>query len=260
MPGNITREPEVKALSHALQQACRLLYRYSQRLYIYSNLDGQPEEVIDLLASELRAQYYRGALDLGTKRRLVKNTLAWHMGAGTPHAVEELVRAVFGEGEVKEWHEYGDKPYYFKVATNAMLTPEAAGLFSTMIRRVKNARSHLRAVDIRRDVNQGVSAGAAVFQNYKPPAVIDGCATVREARQAIYAGALARQQGRPAPIWDGFKTEGGEIAARAFAGAAGAARMRPVPIREGLEAAAASNSECKYTLKKGGNKDATAIS
>ena len=57
MPGNITKKPEVKALSYALQQACRLLYRYSRRLYIYSNLDEQPEEVIDLLASELRTQY-----------------------------------------------------------------------------------------------------------------------------------------------------------------------------------------------------------
>ena len=62
MPGNITKKPEVKALSYALQQACRLLYRYSQRLYIYSNLDEQPEEVIDLLASELRTQYYRLSL------------------------------------------------------------------------------------------------------------------------------------------------------------------------------------------------------
>lgn len=129
MPGNITKKPEVKALSYALQQACRLLYRYSQRLYIYSNLDEQPEEVIDLLASELRTQYYRSTLDLATKRRLVKNTLIWYMSAGTPQAVEELVAAVFGEGEVKEWYEYGDKPYYFKIATNAILTMEMNEFF-----------------------------------------------------------------------------------------------------------------------------------
>lgn len=52
-PSNISRNEEVQALSYALQQGTRLLYRYSQRLYIYDNLDGQPEEVIDLLASEI---------------------------------------------------------------------------------------------------------------------------------------------------------------------------------------------------------------
>ena len=190
MPGNITKKPEVKALSYALQQACRLLYRYSRRLYIYSNLDEQPEEVIDLLASELRTQYYRSTLDLDTKRRLVKNTLIWYMSAGTPQAVDELVGVVFGEGEVKEWYEYDDKPYYFKIVTNAILTLEMNDFFSIMIRRVKNTRSHLRAIDIHRIVNHELFSGAAVFPNYKPPAVIDGYAVDREARQTIFGTAL----------------------------------------------------------------------
>ena len=234
LPGNITKKPEVKALSYALQQACRLLYRYSRRLYIYSNLDEQPEEVIDLLASELRTQYYRSTLDIDTKRRLVKNTLIWYMSAGTPQAVEELVGVVFGEGEVKEWYEYGDKPYYFKIVTNAILTLEMNDFFSIMIRRVKNTRSHLRAIDIHRIVNHELFSGAAVFPNYKPPAVIDGYAVDREARQTIHAGALASQQSRPAPIWDGFKTEGGEITAGVFAGAAGATRTHQAAIVDGF--------------------------
>lgn len=174
MPGNITENPEVKALSYALQQACRLLYRYSQRLYIYSNLDEQPENVIDLLASELRTQYYRGALDIATKRRLVKNTLVWYMSAGTPQAVEELVAAVFGEGEVQEWYQYGDEPYYFEVITNATITMEMYGLFSAMIQKVKNTRSHLRAVKIRRTETQVIFAGISQIQIYRPAAIIDG--------------------------------------------------------------------------------------
>lgn len=237
MPGNITGKPEVKALSHALQQACRLIFQYSRRLYIYSSLDEQPEEVIDLLASELRTQYYRSTLDLPTKRRLVKNTLIWYMTAGTPEAVEELVAAVFGEGEVKEWDEYGDDPYYFKIVTNAMLTPEMNDFFSIMIRRVKNTRSHLRAIDIHRTANHELLSGAAASPNYKPSAVIDGYAVGREARQDVHAGALASQQSRPAPIWDGFQTEGEEVTAGTFAGAAGAAgasRTRQAAIVDGF--------------------------
>ncbi len=152
MPGNITKKPEVKALSYALQQACRLLYRYSRRLYIYSNLDEQPEDVIDLLASELRTQYYRSTLDLDTKRRLVKNTLIWYMSAGTPHAVEELVIDVFGEGKVSEWFEYGGNPYCFKIITDTVLTEGMMGTFSVMISRVKNTRSHLDGIEIQRNI------------------------------------------------------------------------------------------------------------
>lgn len=182
IPGNISKNPEVIALSYALQQACRLLCRYSQRLYIYSNLDDQSEEVIDLLASELRTQYYRSTLDLATKRQLVKNTLIWYVSAGTPKAVEELVTAVFGVGEVKEWYEYGDEPYYFKIITNVQFTLEMNDFFSTMIRRVKNARSHLRTIDIRRSINQEFRVGIGQYTYCRPPAIMDSFVTGKEKR------------------------------------------------------------------------------
>ncbi len=160
-PSNISRNEEVQALSYALQQGTRLLYRYSQRLYIYDNLDRQPEEVIDLLASELRTQYYRSDMDLETKRRLVKNTLIWYMSAGTPAAVEELVTNVFGSGEVQEWFEYGGKPYCFRVSTEVHMEPGSMAEFSRMIRKVKNTRSHLDALEFRRNLRQQLFSGSA---------------------------------------------------------------------------------------------------
>lgn len=151
LPGNITKKPEVKALSYALQQACRLLYRYSRRLYIYTNLDEQPEEVIDLLASELRTQYYQSTLDLDTKRQLVKNTLIWYMSAGTPEAVEELVLTIFGTGKVIEWFEYMGEPFLFKIWTDAFITKENIELFMKIINTVKNTRSHLEKIELNRE-------------------------------------------------------------------------------------------------------------
>lgn len=176
MPHNISKNPEVQALSYALQQACRILYQYSRRLYIYFNLDEQPEEIIDLLASELRTQYYRNTMDIATKRSLVKNTLIWYMSAGTPKAIEELVSVVFGEGEVKEWYEYGDEPYYFKIKTNAILTPEISDFFAIMIRKVKNTRSHLRRIDIHRTIDSEFFSGIGQRACYRAPAVTDNYA------------------------------------------------------------------------------------
>lgn len=163
LPFNIAQEPEVKAISYALRKGTQLLYGYAMRLYLWTNIDGQPEDVLDLMAAELRTQYYRQDLDIEAKRKLVKGTLAWYMTAGTPEAVEELVSAVFGEGKVYEWFEYGDKPYYFKIETNALLTPDILDEFYALIYRVKNTRSHLRSVEIKRTIKVGPKISPYTF-------------------------------------------------------------------------------------------------
>lgn len=203
MPSNISRNPEVQALSYALQQSCRLLYQYSQKIYIYACLDEQPEKVIDLLAVELRTQYYSNTLDVETKRKLVKNTLIWYMSAGTPEAVEELVSTVFGEGEVKEWFEYGGQPYCFQIKTDAVLTEHMADYFAKMIRRVKNARSHLDSIEIHRTVEQMFHIGAGQNLQYHQSAIIDGYNVTRENETQVYAAVATRQQYRSVAITEG---------------------------------------------------------
>lgn len=200
MPGNITKKPEVKALSYALQQACRLLYRYSQRLYIYSNLDEQTEEVIDLLSSELRTQYYQSTLDIDTKRRLVKNTLIWYMKAGTPEAVEELVMAVFGEGEVKEWFEYGGKPYWFKIKTNAILTEDMNSFFLNMLQKVKNTRSHIQSIEIHRIIDQSIVIRQGYYSVYKPVAIMQAMTIHKTVDEKVYHGMQEMKVMHPSAI------------------------------------------------------------
>lgn len=174
LPTNLSSQPRVRALSYALQRGCRLLYRYCQKLYIYTDIDAQPEEVLDLLAAELRAQYYRGDMDLDTKRNIVKNALIWHMTAGTPEAVEGLIAAVFGKGKVEEWFEYGGEPYHFRVTadTGFALTPEKDKLFREMLQKVKNTRSHLESVEIRRRIDQMPRVGVGQYSVQKAPAIL----------------------------------------------------------------------------------------
>lgn len=232
MPENFYSKPEVQAISYALREGTRMLIRHAERMYIYADIDRQPDDVLDLLAAELRTQYYRDTLDIATKRRLVKNTLAWYMRAGTPEAVEELAAAVFGEGKVKEWFEYGDDPYYFKIITNALLTPETDSFFSYMLRRVKNTRSHLRAVEVHRTVDQGLYAGAAALLNYRPPAVIDGYAFRQETGQTIHTGFLTSAQTHPVPVKDGFKTDA-SITMETCTGILGMPKTHPAAIGDG---------------------------
>ncbi len=149
MPGNITKKPEVKALSYALQQACRILFQYSQRLYLYDNLDEQPEEVIDLLASELRTQFYQSTLSLDVKRQLVKNTLIWYTTAGTPQAVEEFVNVLYGTvGKITEWFEYGGSPGYFRIYVKNLedINPQKHKNFEKTLYKVKRLSAHLDVI------------------------------------------------------------------------------------------------------------------
>ena len=231
---NLTDDPAVQALSLALREGTRLLYRYAQTVYIYCSIDTAPEKVVDLLAAELRTQYYDQGLPLDTKRALVRNTLIWYMTAGTPAAVEELVAVVFGEGEVKEWFEYGAEPYWFKIVTNALLTEDAITYFTEMIRRVKNTRSHIGAIEVHRTIDETIYAGASAFAVSRPPAIIDGYQVSREIDETIYAGGVAAPQYKPAAIVDGFKTTGGEITADIFQGAGEAHQTRQAAIFEAL--------------------------
>lgn len=230
---NLTDDPAVQALSLALREGTRLLYRYAQTCYIYCSIDTAPEKVIDILAAELRTQYYDQELPLETKRALVRNTLIWYMTAGTPAAVEELIAVVFGEGQVKEWFEYEAAPYWFKVVTNALLTEDAITYFTKMIRRVKNTRSHIEAIEIHRTIEQALCAGCCHAPQYKPAPIIDGYNVGRTAQQTIYTVAGAMQANKPAAIIDGYE-DAGAVHNTIHAGTAQASKTRQEAIREAL--------------------------
>ncbi len=167
LPDKLAEIPEVQALSFAISEGMKRFVDYCANISVYAEIDNLPEYALDLLASELNTQYYDTELPIEAKRNLIKGTLVWYMSAGTPSAVSELVTAVFGEGEVKEWYEYGGDPYFFKIETNAYLTPDIIAQFAKMIQRVKNARSHIESVDIHRSLSAPVRLGVSCQMNNK---------------------------------------------------------------------------------------------
>lgn len=233
LPRNLMKDPAAQAFSLAIREGTRLLHRYTQLCYVYCSIDTAPHKVLDLLARELRTQYYSDGLDIETKRSLVRNTLIWYMTAGTPAAVEELVAVVFGEGEVSEWFEYDGEPYWFKIKTNALLTEDMTTYFSKMIRRVKNTRSHIEAIEIHRTIEQTLYAGCCHAPQYKPAPIIDGYDVGRTAQQTIYTVVGAMQANKPAAIIDGYE-DAGAVHSTIHAGTAQASQTRQEAIREAL--------------------------
>lgn len=234
LPEYLSERASVQALSFALYRAVERLIGYCGNISVFAVIDMAPDYVLDMLALDLNTQYYDDSIPIESKRKLIKNTMVWYMSAGTPQAVEELVAAVFGEGKVEEWFEYGDEPYYFKITTNAQMTPEMNAQFSLMLRRVKNARSHIRAIEIHRTIEQTLYSGACAFSRYKPPAIIDGYEVSRNAAGTVYAGIADGVQMRPAAILDGFSAEGGQIQGYIHSGAAVAATAKNPAVMENL--------------------------
>lgn len=172
LPEYLSERTEVKCLSFAINRAMQKFVNYCGNIGVFAMIDLAPDNVLDLLAAELRTQYYDPELSLDIKRALVRNTFIWYMNSGTPAAVEELVAVVFGEGEVKEWFDYGGQPYYFKIQTDTLLRENTLTHFRSMIKKVKNLRSHLESIEIYHTVEQCIYGGAGVCCRYSKAVAI----------------------------------------------------------------------------------------
>lgn len=145
---------DVKAISYALKWGIAKFIEYAVRTRLYADINTQPESILDYMAIELDAQYYREDMTVEQKREAIQNTIAWYMKAGTKKAVEDLVQFAFGEGTVIPWDEMGEEgaePGCFDIITNAESTPEAFADLAKLIDKVKPASAHLRSLVIKRE-------------------------------------------------------------------------------------------------------------
>lgn len=156
LPSNLKYDNNVQAISYAIKNALNKAIHYSKLISVYATIDNLPEQILDLIAVESRTQYYDENFKIETKREILKNTLIWYYKAGTPSAIEELIVAVFGQGEVQEWFEYGGNAFEFRIKSDANLTLESIKEFNRLIRSVKNARSHLSETEFARTIEQNL--------------------------------------------------------------------------------------------------------
>ncbi|MDE7300118.1 MAG: phage tail protein [Lachnospiraceae bacterium] len=147
LPEYLSERESVQALSFALHKAVERLIRHCGNISVFSAIDTASGNILDLLAEELDTQYYDDSLPIDAKRKLIQNTLSWYMGTGTPGAVEELVTAVYGHGEVEEWFEYGGEPHFFRISiTNMEVKPGQNKEFRHILSKIKRLSAHLDAI------------------------------------------------------------------------------------------------------------------
>lgn len=130
----------------------RLLARRPEeinRLLIYPAIAQLDEKLLDILAYDFKVDWWDANYSLEEKRRTLADSWRVHKMLGTKAAVEMAIRAIYPHAEVREWFEYGGKPYHFKL--NIDLTGElsdAARPYRVLdrVNFYKSLRSHVEEI------------------------------------------------------------------------------------------------------------------
>ena len=164
LPSPMASQIQQICISYALKQGVRLILNKADMTRTQAMIESLPERILYVLAGELSTPYYQEDMPLEKKRDIIKRTLLWHLTAGTPSAMRELIEIVIGEGIIVEWPDFDEPPYTpgtFDILTDVQITEEIVTQFIAIIERVKNERSHLRRLHLHRRSDAHWYIGAA---------------------------------------------------------------------------------------------------
>ena len=164
LPPNLLADKQINAAVQALDDELQKITAATKEALLLPRLDELPEAVIDLLAWQWHVDFYEPAgMDIETKRKLIKTSIAWHRIKGTKAAVEAMVQIISGKNLVTEWFEYGGEPYHFRIDLwDAPRTdPENTANMVRGIDGSKNIRSWLDEIRVHRDTQNTIYIGVA---------------------------------------------------------------------------------------------------
>lgn len=139
-----------KGLASGIDELVPQLYRKITLLSVWGKIDELGHADLDELAWELNVEWYDATASLSVKKQLIKMADLVHSRLGTKWAVEQVVAAHFGSGEVQEWFEYGGEPHHFKILSeNSSITAENMEKFMRILGIVKRKSSWLESIIIK---------------------------------------------------------------------------------------------------------------
>ena len=150
VPPALTHDPAMMARAAVDAEALAARLAEIDRVRIISNIDALDETVLDILARDFKVDWYDPGYSLEEKRRTVKSSWRVHKILGTKAAVETAIRAIYPQATVKEWFEYGGKPYSFRIyldMTGEVWSEERPRRILERVEFYKSLRSHLDGLE-----------------------------------------------------------------------------------------------------------------
>ena len=112
------------ALAQAVADHLVDLYRDTDLLSIYARIDELPEDLLDILAYDFKIDWWDKGFTVAEKRQLMKDSWEVHRHLGTKGSVETAISAIYTT-KVREWYDYGGKPYHYKLEVDTEVFPDA---------------------------------------------------------------------------------------------------------------------------------------
>ncbi len=119
LPVTILEDDHLRQLAEVAARVFVKVYDQRWKAAIYSRIDDLDEAVLDILAVDLKIDWYDFDAKIDVKRRVVMDSWYIHHRMGTRSAVETAISDVYPHSIVEEWFEYGGDPYHFRVVLDA---------------------------------------------------------------------------------------------------------------------------------------------
>lgn len=147
LPTFMREDASIVASAREVEKDIRRITDRLPAISAHRNVDLMEEAELDELAWEEDVDWYDSTADIEVKRDLLRFVHLLKAKRGTEFSVTTILKGHFGSGWVREWFEYGGKPFYFKVFTdNPHVLQEQYDKFMAEIKLSKNARSVLESV------------------------------------------------------------------------------------------------------------------
>lgn len=164
LPYSIKNDETVKNIVQVLDKTFNKISVNIDKVLLWDKIDILPEEILDLLAYQLKVDYYDIIMPtVEQKRILIKDSIRQHKIKGTPAAVEKLVSFYFESAKVLENWEYEDSAaYHFKIIDILAPMPSIRMLMNLIkvIYTSKNTRSWCDEVRFQRNYSKTIYYGA----------------------------------------------------------------------------------------------------
>jgi len=143
-----------------------ILIRLARLAVIYARIDELGEDVLDILAHDLRVDWYDDSYPIAAKRAVIKDSVKVHKRLGTKYAVVTALGSVFPKSEVQEWFEYGGEPFCFRIILD-MTGAKAPADYFQVVRAAefyKRLTAHLDEIIYQTSINIGIGVETAAYR------------------------------------------------------------------------------------------------
>lgn len=119
LPNIISRDEKLDALARITADLLDSQYAYMDLVDLYAHIDTLPESLLDILARDLKVDWWNNDYTIEEKRATLKSSWIVHKRLGTKGAVVDALSNVYGSADLVEWFDYDGEPYHFKLLINS---------------------------------------------------------------------------------------------------------------------------------------------